>query len=249
VTRWGIAADSQTLATNLPDVFSGGDSVLGADLAVRAVAAGRIAAISIDQFLTGRAVTGPEEMVGIEMRVIDERERAALFREIEKSSRPPTEMIDIDRRTTSFEEVDSGLTDEQALAESRRCMTCGCRKEVGCLMRRYATEYRVDPYRYEGERRKFSQDQTHPEIIYEPGKCIMCDACVRIAAEANEEFGLSITGRGFDVSVAVPFDQPLSAGLRAAARRCAEACPTGAISLRTARSCDLACGTCPLLPT
>ena len=74
--------------------------------------------------------------------------------------------------------------------------------------------------------------------------------CVRLAAEANEEFGLSITGRGFDVSVAVPFDQPLSEGLRAAARRCAEACPTGAISLRTARSCDLAsCGSCPLLPT
>jgi ferredoxin len=47
----------------------------------------------------------------------------------------------------------------------------------------------------------------------------------------------------------VPFDQPLSDGLRDAARRCAEACPTGAISLRTARSCDLACTSGPLWPT
>jgi NADH-quinone oxidoreductase subunit F len=39
VTGWGIAADQRTLATNLPGVFAGGDSVLGADLAVRAVAA------------------------------------------------------------------------------------------------------------------------------------------------------------------------------------------------------------------
>ena len=48
-----------------------------------------------------------------------------------------------------------------------------------------------------------------------------------------------IIGRGFDVSVAVPFDEPLSKGLLEAARRCAAACPTGAIALRTKRSCDL----------
>jgi hypothetical protein len=45
-------------------------------------------------------------------------------------------------------------------------------------------------------------------------------------------------GRGFDVAVAVPFGGPLSEGLRKAAQRCAEACPSGALALRTARSCD-----------
>ena len=98
-----------------------------------------------------------------------------------------------------------------------------------------------------GRRRRFARDDSHPEVVYEPGKCIMCDACVRIAAEATEELGVSITGRGFDVSVAVPFGRPLSEGLREAARRCAEACPTGALALRTARSCDLSCKSCPLL--
>jgi NADH dehydrogenase/NADH:ubiquinone oxidoreductase subunit G len=116
-------------------------------------------------------------------------------------------------------------------------------------MRRYATEYRVDPYRYEGERRKFSQDQTHPEIIYEPGKCIMCDACVRIAAEAGEELGVATIGRGFQVTVGVPFDGSMSEGLRQAALRAAENCPTGALALRSGRSCDLgACGACPSGP-
>jgi hypothetical protein len=63
--------------------------------------------------------------------------------------------------------------------------------------------------------------------------------------EAGEEPGPSIVGRGFDVSVGVPFGAPLSDGLRHAARRCAEACPTGAIALRAARACDLAgCGGC-----
>jgi NADH dehydrogenase/NADH:ubiquinone oxidoreductase subunit G len=61
---------------------------------------------------------------------------------------------------------------------------------------------------------------------------------VRIAAEEGEPVGLTIAGRGFDVAVAVPFGKTLSEGLQKSGRRCAEACPTGALALRTARSCD-----------
>jgi formate dehydrogenase major subunit len=250
VTDWGLWAAPKTLETNVPGVFAGGDAVLGADLAVRAVAAGRVAAASIDQFLANRPVTGPRELTSIAMRPIDDAERAAVFREIEKSKRVPAPRLDMRRRLTGFEEVELGLDDEQARRESLRCMTCNCRKADGCTLRNYATEYQADPYRFLGRRRRFEQETSHPEIIYEPGKCIMCDACVRIAGDAGEEVGLSITGRGFDVSVAVPFDRPLSEGLRETARRCAEACPTGAIASRTRRSCDLATrGLCPLAPT
>jgi NADH dehydrogenase/NADH:ubiquinone oxidoreductase subunit G len=115
-------------------------------------------------------------------------------------------------------------------------------------LRKLGAEYGVDPYRFRGARRRFEQDLSHPEIVYEPGKCILCEACVRIAAEEDEELGLAIVGRGFDVRVGVPFDRPLAKGLTRAARRAAAACPTGALALRTARSCDLAAaGACPLL--
>ena len=242
VTSRGVWTDSKTLATNLPGVFAGGDAVLGADVAVRAVAAGRMAAISIDQYLSGRPVTGPQELTSIAMRPMDDGERAAIFREIEMSARVPTKILEVSERLTSFAEVDGGLGDEQARQEAVRCMTCGCRKSGGCVLRRYATEYDTNPYRFLGRRRRFEQDISHPQIIYEPGKCIMCDACVRIAAQAGESVGLATIGRGFDVAVGVPFDRPLSEGLRQEAARCAEACPTGALALRTARSCDLAAG-------
>jgi len=239
VTEWGLAADTQTLATNLPGVFAGGDAVIGADVAVRAVAAGRVAAVSIDQYLNGRPVEGPTELTAIALRPIDDDERAAIFRRIEKASRVATAKIDMARRVGSFEEVDLGLEDDQALQEARRCMSCNCRKSEGCTLRRYSTEYGAEPYRFLGTRRRFEQDVSHAEVVYEPGKCIMCDVCVRICEEAGEELGLAIEGRGFDVRVTVPFDRPLAEGLRETARRCAEACPTGAIALRTARSCDL----------
>ena len=244
VTAWGIAVEEKTLATNLPGVFAGGDAVLGADLAVRAVAAGRIAAASIHQYLTGQAVTGEPAMAGIAMQPVDDAERAAIFRAIESAARVRNPEISMERRLASFDEVELGLPHSEARREARRCLSCGCRKADCCLVRSLATEYGVDVYRYAGQRRRFSQDVSHPEIIYEPGKCISCDACVRIAAAAGEELGLATIGRGFDVAVAVPFGRPLSEGLRHAAQRCAAACPTGALALRTARSCDACSVSC-----
>jgi NADH dehydrogenase/NADH:ubiquinone oxidoreductase subunit G len=116
-------------------------------------------------------------------------------------------------------------------------------------VRRYATEYGADPARFLGARRRLERDDSHPEISYEPGKCILCDACVRIAEEAAEPLGVALIGRGFQVAMGVPFDEPLSEGLREAAERCAAACPTGALSLRRDRACDLAgCGGDRLVP-
>ncbi len=245
LTHVGLAVDPRTLATGLPGVFAGGDAVLGADLAVRAVAAGRIAAVSIDQYLAGRPVTGPEERAAVALRPIDDDERAAIFREIERAERVKTPVLDPQLRLAGFAEIDAGMGDEAARREALRCLSCGCLKAAGCGLRRWATAYLADPYRFLGRRRRFERDASHSEVVYEPGKCILCDACVRIAAEAGEELGLAVVGRGFDVSVGVPFGAPLSDGLRHAARRCAEACPTGAIALRAARACDLAgCGGC-----
>ncbi|HEY3440747.1 MAG TPA: FAD-dependent oxidoreductase [Paludibaculum sp.] len=241
VTAWGIAADERTMATSVDGVFAGGDAVLGADLAVRAVAAGRMAAVSMDQHLRGEAVTGEPALAAVAMKPMDDAERAALYREIEKAARVRMPEIEMARRRATFDEVELGLPEEEAEREARRCMNCGCSKADCCHVRGLATEYQADPFRYPGARRRFAQDLSHAEIVYEPGKCILCEACVRIAAEEGEEFGVAILGRGFDVAVAAPFGKTIAEGLRRSAVRCAEACPSGALALRAAQGCD-GCG-------
>ncbi|HEX6975665.1 MAG TPA: FAD-dependent oxidoreductase [Vicinamibacterales bacterium] len=240
VTGWGIAADDTTLATNIPGVFAGGDAVLGPDLAVRAVAAGRMAAVSIDQYLRGEPVTGEPATWNIALRPMDDAERAEIFRGIEGARRPHAEELTRERRAHSFDEVEPGLTDEEARREARRCLSCGCRKADCCSVRSLAAAHGANPYEFAGARRRFSQDLSHPEIVYEPGKCIMCDACVRVAADAGEPIGLSIVGRGFDVTIGVPFGEPLSEALRTSALRCVQVCPSGALAVRSLRACD--CG-------
>jgi formate dehydrogenase major subunit len=232
LSKWGIAADPQTLATNLPGVFAGGDAVTGPDLAVRAVAAGKLAAASIDQYLRGTKVIGTPEAVNILMGKLDEDELAVLLREIEEAPRAPMPHLPAEKRRSTFDEVELGFTPQDAMRESRRCLGCGCGKAIPCRLRQYATEYGVDPQRFVGERRHFQRDTSHPEIIFEPGKCILCGACVQVAAEAGEDLGLSFIWRGFGAGVSVPFHRPMIEGLRKSAKRAAEVCPTGAIMLK-----------------
>ncbi|HVM46383.1 MAG TPA: FAD-dependent oxidoreductase [Candidatus Acidoferrum sp.] len=232
LSKWGIAVDARTLATNLPGVFAGGDAVTGPDLAVRAVAAGKLAAASLDQYLAGQKVIGTPQAVNVVMGKLSEEELAVFLRGIEQAPRAQMPQLAMDKRRTTFEEVELGFSPAAAARESRRCLGCGCGKAIPCRLRQFATEYGVDPQRFAGERRHFARDTSHPDVIYEPGKCIICGACIKVAAEAGEELGLSFVGRGFQVAVAAPFGRNMAEAVPKSGRRAAEVCPTGALMLK-----------------
>jgi NADH dehydrogenase/NADH:ubiquinone oxidoreductase subunit G len=103
-------------------------------------------------------------------------------------------------------------------------------------LRRHARAYDAHQARYKAERRRFVQQTQHPDVIYEPGKCIDCGICIQIASRAGEKLGLAFVGRGFDVRVAVPFNESLAEGLRIAAAQGVQACPTGALAFKEAHA-------------
>jgi NADH dehydrogenase/NADH:ubiquinone oxidoreductase subunit G len=71
---------------------------------------------------------------------------------------------------------------------------------------------------------------THPEVVLEPGKCVKCGRCIRIGAARKEPLGLAFIGRGFEMTIGVPFGRPLSEALTVTAAECVAACPTGALA-------------------
>jgi NADH dehydrogenase/NADH:ubiquinone oxidoreductase subunit G len=124
------------------------------------------------------------------------------------------------------------FTDEQARDESARCLHCDCRKADNCKLRQYSQSHEAKTSRYKGQRRSFVQIYQHPDVIYEPGKCIHCGLCISTAEQAGEKLGLTFVGRGFDVRVAVPFDRSMTEALKHAASQCVSVCPTGALAFK-----------------
>jgi NADH dehydrogenase/NADH:ubiquinone oxidoreductase subunit G len=86
-----------------------------------------------------------------------------------------------------------------------------------------------DASRFRSQRRPFEQQLQRGGVIFEPGKCILCGICVKLAEMAAEPLGLTFIGRGFDVRVAAPFDRPIEEGVSAVAAECVLHCPTGAL--------------------
>lgn len=240
-SKWGVAVNLKTLATNLPGVFAAGDAVTGPDVAVRAVAAGKLAAAAMHQHLLGQPVIGTSEAVNVLMGKLAEDELAILLRDIEGLPRTPMPHAPIETRRTTFDEVELGFSAVDALHESRRCLGCGCGKAIPCRLRALATEYGVDPGRFVGERRHFQRDSSHPEILFEPGKCILCGVCVEVARQAGEDWGIAFYGRGFGTVVSPPLDRPMAEAFKKSGRRAAELCPTGALMLK-----GVGCAACRL---
>ncbi|MBN1866901.1 (2Fe-2S)-binding protein [Candidatus Sumerlaeota bacterium] len=219
VTGRGVDADPRTHATRARGVFAAGEVAMGRANAVRCVAAGREAAAAIDQFLRGKEVAGEERPFYFWRRDTSDEEIRAQHGEIGKTPRAETTAGGFARGA-------------DAAAEAARCLQCDCARLDDCRLREYARLYGANPYRFHGERRALEPDASHAEIVYEPGKCILCGLCIQIAQDEGEALGLSFAGRGFPTRVVVPLGGDFSQGLAKAARRCAEACPTAALTLK-----------------
>ena len=142
--------------------------------------------------------------------------------------------LTMEKRRTTFEEVELGFSPGDR--EPRIPALPGLRLRQGDPLPAapVCDRIRRGPAAFRRRAAPFRAGTSHPEIIFEPGKCIICGACVQVAAQAGEELGLSFIGRGFQVAVAAPFGRPMAEALRKSARRAAEVCPTGAIMLKGA---------------
>ena len=113
--KW-LHVDSEG-ATHVDGVWAGGDSTQ-LDLVTTAVGHGRRAAESMDRKFRG-AEDEPEKMEIVRT----DRMRLDHY---EKADRNEPSALGVEERLVGVEtEVNKGLTDDQVLAESRRCMSCG----------------------------------------------------------------------------------------------------------------------------
>jgi len=113
-----VQVDPATLMTGRAGLFAGGDMVPAERNVTVAVGHGKRAARHIDAWLRGtRLAPAPKHALAT-----FERLNTWYYSDAPKVVRP---QLDLARRTSSFDEVQGGLTEDNALFEARRCLSCG----------------------------------------------------------------------------------------------------------------------------
>ncbi len=105
------------MQTNIPWMFAAGDAVYGPGLVIEAIAQGHEAAVSIDRFLNEEDLH--EGRPGKEKIVAPKPDK-----KFEKIPRVVIPKLDVERRIHGFDEVELELTEEQAIKEAGRCLSC-----------------------------------------------------------------------------------------------------------------------------
>ena len=114
----GAVQVAQNMMTGHAGIFAGGDMVPSERTVTVAVGHGKKAARHIDAWLRGAIYTPPEKH---ELASFDKM-NAWYYADAPKTVRP---MIEGPRRQNTFEEVQGGLDETNALYEARRCLSCG----------------------------------------------------------------------------------------------------------------------------
>jgi NAD-dependent dihydropyrimidine dehydrogenase PreA subunit len=192
-----IKVDPKTLGTSAAGIYAGGDVAFGPRNLIEAVANGKRAALSIDDYL--RRVSG-RLIFSLSVEKIPTRSYQR-FEGYEKCGRQTPPTVELNRRT-GISEVESGYSEEEARRQAERCLYCHiqtiydsdkcvlCNRCVDvcpedCLKLVPLEQLDLNPGHKEKLLEAASPGQTFSAMIKDEDKCIRCGLCaIRCPTEA-----------------------------------------------------------------
>ena len=169
--RKTIQVNTATTETGASGIFAAGDAVTGPATVIEAIGGGKRAAESIHRYLSG--------MPQPEMPSVPSRRGRIEWLEVPASTkmtlkRPDMPLLNIDRRRTTFQQVELGYSENMAREEARRCLRCDICLRCGKCVEICRDKMGVDAL----QMGYFDFD--HP-VATDYGvtneRCILCGAC------------------------------------------------------------------------
>ena len=127
-----LNVNPQTMQTNIPYVFAGGDAVTGPATVIEAVAAGHKAVEAIHRYIN-------DEDLDLYAKQLEAQEKPGrdwqeIPDELSQESRAHPQHLDPEISAASFDEVDLGFSESEAQREALRCLNCGiCCECMECV--------------------------------------------------------------------------------------------------------------------
>jgi len=166
-----IQVHNATMSTEMPGVFAAGDAVTGPATVVEAIGGGKRAAQAIDRYLNH--IPQPN------MPPVPVRRQRVGWTEVPAATkmalkRPHMPLLNMDRRRTTFQQVELGLSENMVREEARRCLRCDICRRCGLCVSICRDKMGVDALQLG------YFDFDHPVVTdfrKTQERCILCGAC------------------------------------------------------------------------
>jgi len=117
----------------------------------------------------------------------------------------------------------------ELLFTERNHLCAYCVATGDCELQSLAYKYQMDNSRYQYSWPTQITDSSHPNIVLDHNRCILCGRCIRTCDEITGAHALDFGKRGWKTNVCADINQPLGESSCISCGGCFQACPTGAI--------------------
>jgi len=120
---------------------------------------------------------------------------------------------------------------EMVISENRELEVTPLRGIASQELSMLVERYHVDAGRFHGKQSGHSKlEDKNPFILRDYDLCISCYRCVRVCAEQEGDYAISVMNRGFKTQITTEFNGELRNSACTFCGQCVQTCPTGALA-------------------
>ncbi|MDR1906484.1 MAG: [FeFe] hydrogenase, group A [Clostridiales bacterium] len=120
------------------------------------------------------------------------------------------------------------ITVELILSDhNKNCLSCV--RSTNCELQSLAEELGCNAQKFGGETKFYPVDDSHPSLVRDNSKCILCRRCVAACKNYQSVSVIGANARGFDTHIGCLFEKGLGDIACVGCGQCITVCPTGAL--------------------